>query len=64
MKPRIILKMRTTVKPSKTTVNHHIFTNNLQTEQRLFVIIDDYLSKITGFEEGSVCKITAIHEKL
>lgn len=46
----------------KTAINQHIGTMKLQTEQKLYVVIDDWLSEITGFETESVHKIVEIHE--
>ena len=46
----------------KTAINQHIGNMKLQTEQKLYIIIDEWLSGLTGFETESVHKIVEIHE--
>jgi len=48
--------------PSKSEINKHIRDHKLQTAQRMYVVIDEYLSKLCNFDVDSVHKIDTIHK--
>ena len=48
--------------PCKSEINKHIRDHKLQTEQRMYIVIDEYLSKLCNFEVDSVHRIDAIHK--
>lgn len=47
----------------KAAINKHIRDSKLQTEQKMYIIVDDCLSGLTGYDTESVHKITEIHDQ-
>ena len=69
------MKIKISVKPKllpcpqisqqqKKDINTYIFKHKLQTEQRMFVVIDEYLSTLCNLDVDSVHKINIIHNAL
>lgn len=42
-------------------MNRHIVKNKLQQQEKLFVVIDEFLAKLTGFDIDSLHSIEEVH---